>query len=55
MSTVKKSFLQKCRDFIGSSKKGKKKKQPQPKILPDVQFRFISLLNLRRMIGFAAL
>lgn len=56
MSTVKKSFLQKCRDFIGSSKKGKKKKtQPQPKILHDVQFRFITLLNLRRMIGFAAL
>lgn len=54
MSTVKKSFLQKCRDFIGSSKKGKKT-QPQPKILHDVQFRFITLLNLRRMIGFAAL
>lgn len=29
MSTVKKSFLQKCRDFIGSSKKGKKT-QPNP-------------------------
>lgn len=29
MSTVKKSFLQKCRDFIGSSKKGKKK-NPTP-------------------------
>lgn len=57
MSTVKKSFLQKCRDFIGSSKKGKKKTQPQPKILPvhDVQIRFITLLNLRHMIGFAAL
>lgn len=51
MSTVKKSFLQKCRDFIGSSKKGKKKTQPQPKILHDVQ----TLLNLRHMIGFAAL
>lgn len=53
MSTVKKSFLQKCRDFIGSSKKGKKK--TQPKILHDVQIRFITLLNLRHMIGFAAL
>lgn len=31
MSTVKKSFLQKCRDFIGSSKKGKKKPNPNQK------------------------
>lgn len=49
MSTVKKSFLQKCKDFIGSSKKGKKKTQPQPKILHDVQIRFITLLNLRHI------
>lgn len=50
MSTLKKSFLQKCRDFIGSSKKGKKKKtQPQPKILTDVWFHFITLLKLRHI------
>lgn len=43
MSTVKKSFLQKCRDFIGSSKKGKKK--PNPTLTKNLNWCIVSFYN----------
>lgn len=42
MSTVKKSFLQKCRDFIGSSKKGKK---PKPTPTKNLNWCLVSFYN----------